>query len=51
VLFAAIGGSVAILVHGLVDFNLHIPANALYFVALLGLGTVAGELGSEPRTG
>ena len=48
-LFAAISGSVAILIHGLVDFNLHIPANALYFVALLGIGSVACELESEPR--
>jgi O-antigen ligase len=50
-LFAAISGTVAILVHGLVDFNLHIPANALYFVALLGLGSVACKLGPEPHPG
>jgi hypothetical protein len=32
------------MVHGLVDFNFHIPANAGYFAALLGLGTVASSL-------
>jgi len=50
-LFAAISGAVAILIHGLVDFNLHIPANALYFVALLGLGSVACKIGTEPLPG
>jgi O-antigen ligase len=39
-LFASIAGCTSLLVHGLVDFNLQIPANAAYFVALLGLGLV-----------
>jgi putative inorganic carbon (HCO3(-)) transporter len=43
-LFASIAGCVAFLVHGLVDFNFQIPANAVYFFALLGLGTVASSL-------
>ncbi len=30
-------GMLAMLVHGLVDFNFHIPANALYFSFLAGV--------------
>ena len=37
-LFATLMGTTALLIHGLVDFNLQIPANAVYFFALLGLG-------------
>lgn len=33
-------GIVAMLLHSLVDFNLHIPANALLFVTLLALSVV-----------
>jgi hypothetical protein len=33
----AFAGAVGLAVHSLLDFNLHIPANALAFVALLGL--------------
>ena len=36
----------AILVHSLADFNLHLPANALWFVALIGL-TMAISVGEE----
>ncbi|NIM26762.1 MAG: hypothetical protein GTO67_04520 [Gammaproteobacteria bacterium] len=43
-LFAAIAGCTSLMVHGLVDFNLQIPANASYFFALLGVGMVAGSL-------
>lgn len=46
-LFATIAGCCSILVHGLVDFNLQIPANAAYFFVLLGAGTVACDLFSE----
>jgi O-antigen ligase len=49
-LFASIAGGVAFLAHGLVDFNFHIPANAIYFFALLGLGTVASCLRTGSRS-
>jgi O-antigen ligase len=44
VLFGSLMGTGALLLHGLVDFNLHIPANAAYFSVLLGLGVVACRL-------
>jgi O-antigen ligase len=52
-LFAAISGTMALSVHGLVDFNLHIPANALFFVVLLGIGAVACDMveASSPDRG
>ena len=34
----SLGGASALLVHSLADFNLHIPANALVFAVILGLG-------------
>jgi len=43
-LFAVIAGCVSFLIHALVDFNFHIPANAHYFFALLGIGIVASSL-------
>lgn len=33
----ALCGIIAILIHSLVDFNLHIPANAIYFSLLIGI--------------
>jgi O-antigen ligase len=39
--FAVMVGCTSLLIHGLVDFNLQIPANAAYFFALLGIGVVA----------
>jgi O-antigen ligase len=33
----ALTGIISILIHSLADFNLHIPANALYFAFLIGL--------------
>jgi O-antigen ligase len=39
-----LAGGLAIGVHSLVDFNLHIPANALTFAVLLGLIAVAVHL-------
>jgi O-antigen ligase len=33
----AFSGVVSILVHGLADFNLHIPSNALYFTTMIGI--------------
>ncbi len=41
----ALGGITALLVHSLADFNLHIPANALVFSVLLGLGTAISAEG------
>jgi len=46
-LFAAIAGCTALLVHGFVDFNFQIPANAAYFSALLGVGAVAAGIGRD----
>jgi putative inorganic carbon (HCO3(-)) transporter len=43
-LFAAVAGCTSLMIHGLVDFNLQIPANMSYFFALLGCGLVAGCL-------
>jgi O-antigen ligase len=47
-LFATIAGCVSLLIHGLVDFNFQIPANAGYFFVLLGVGAVASDLRSRP---
>jgi putative inorganic carbon (HCO3(-)) transporter len=41
VLFGVNVATTALLIHGLVDFNFHIPANAAYFFVLLGLGMAA----------
>jgi O-antigen ligase len=38
VLLACIGGTAALLVHSATDFNLQIPANALLFAVILGIG-------------
>ena len=38
VLLACIGSAVALLVHSALDFNLQVPANALLFAAVLGIG-------------
>lgn len=43
-LFASIAGCVSLTVHGLVDFNLQIPANAGYFFVLLGIGSIASTM-------
>ena len=49
VLFASLVGCMSLLMHGLVDFNLHIPANAAWFFALLGIGAVAARMGTEEK--
>ena len=46
-LFAVVVGCTSLLLHGLVDFNFQIPANAAYFFALLGVGAVAADIGRE----
>jgi len=49
-MFASIAGCGSLLVHGLVDFNLQIPANAAYFAALLGVGLVACRFDGDVTT-
>jgi O-antigen ligase len=41
VLLACIGGTAALLIHSTMDFNLQIPANALLFAVVLGIGSKA----------
>lgn len=44
----AFGGIVALLLHSMADFNLHIPANGLVFALLLGLGcSTASDLSAN----
>jgi O-antigen ligase len=52
VMLGCIGSTTALLVHSVTDFNLHIPANALIFALVLGVGYKAAciERGEErPR--
>lgn len=49
VCLGSIGSISAILVHGLADFNLYIPANALVFTVALGLASKGME-GSQRTT-
>lgn len=39
--FACVMGMAAILIHSTADFNLQIPANAIYFMVLLALGFIS----------
>ncbi len=48
-LFFSICGATSLFAHGLVDFNLNIPANAALFFVLLGVGAAAAETDSEGR--
>jgi O-antigen ligase len=41
ILLACIGGTAALLIHSATDFNLQIPANALLFAVVLGIGSKA----------
>jgi O-antigen ligase len=41
VLLACIGSTAALLIHSAMDFNLQIPANALLFAVVLGIGSKA----------
>lgn len=43
-------GIMAILVHSMTDFNLHIPANVVYFVALYALGIKTVKIDHRPQT-
>lgn len=47
VMLACIGSLLALLIHSLTDFNLQIPANALIFAVVLGIGYKAACV--EPR--
>jgi hypothetical protein len=44
-----VGSIVAILLHSFADFNLYIPANALLFSAILGLGITGHVTNSNRR--
>ena len=46
--FASMMGITSLLIHSFTDFNLHIPANSLWFVVLLAFAWVA-EAQAEPR--
>lgn len=48
-LFASLVGMSAMLVHSVVEFNFHIPANAAYFFVLAGIGFSASTLRSINR--
>ena len=47
--FASVMGVVALLIHGTVDFNLQIPANAATFTVMLALGWIALHLDRHDR--
>jgi len=44
----ALSGIVALLIHSLADFNLHIPANALYFAFLIGFTKAVQSKAKNP---
>ncbi len=44
VTLGCIGSTLAMLAHSLIDFNLHIPANAFVFAAVLGIGYKASSV-------
>jgi len=50
VLLACIGSIAALLVHSTMDFNLQIPANALLFAVVLGIGSKATISGAPSRS-
>jgi O-antigen ligase len=47
ILLGCIGSTLGLLIHSLMDFNLQIPANAMIFAAILGIGYKAACV--EPR--
>lgn len=49
VLLGCIGATLAILIHSLTDFNLQIPANALIFAVVLGIGYKAACVEQRDR--
>lgn len=48
-LIASSVGTLSLMIHGLVDFNFHIPANATYFFVLLGLGVASASVSDDQR--
>ena len=50
VLLACIGSTAALLVHSTMDFNLQVPANALLFAVVLGIGSKAAISGVLSRS-
>jgi len=49
-----LGGAIAccgLLIHSLVDFNLHIPANAAWFAFCAGLASLSGRIISQQEAG
>ncbi len=50
VLLGCIGSAAALLIHSVTDFNLQIPANALVFSVILGIGYKAAQ-GEAPKVG
>ena len=51
IIFASLAGTISLLLHSMVDFNFQIPANAMYFYALLGMGLAACHVPSHARRG
>lgn len=47
--FACVMGTTAILIHSTADFNLQIPANAVYFMVLLAMGWISLGHGNLTR--
>jgi len=47
ILLGCIGATLGLLIHSVTDFNLHVPANAIIFAMILGIGYKAACL--EPR--
>jgi len=47
ILLGCIGSTLGLLIHSLTDFNLHIPANALIFAVILGIGYKAACIEPE----
>lgn len=44
VLYASGAGTLALLIHALVEFNHHIPANAAWFTVILAMGLIAARM-------
>ena len=47
VLFGCVTATLSLLIHSLVDYNLHIPANAAWFTVILAMGLIAARMPSD----